>query len=47
LHGGLELFGVNLARVLSVEQVESLLDFFDFVIGESGTLDLLLQHHLN
>jgi len=39
LHGGLELFGVNSASAVGVEQIEGLSDLIDFVLAQSGSLN--------
>ena len=39
-HGGLELAVVNVAGVISIEEVEGLADLLDLLLGESGLLRL-------
>jgi len=43
LHSGLEFSGVNFSSGFSIEEVEGFSEFFDFVFGESGTLNFLFS----
>lgn len=47
LHGRLEFPGIDFAGGLSIEEVEGLSEFLNFVLGESGSLDFLLSSSLH